>query len=227
MLSVHNMIALISNRAAFYTFLARLYQVEVDQPLLDQMHELDLNITADEEDIDEGYKLLGNYLRQRNTDVLTDLAVDYSRVFLGAGIVDGKAAFPYESVYTSPEHLIMQDARDQVLEFYYREGLDKSDSLDYPEDHIGLELEFMAYLCKKTCDSLISSDPSSAKRLLETQKAFLREHLMNWVPDFCADIEKHSQTNFYLALAKITRGLLKMESSIVNQIIEELGVAPV
>ena len=51
-----------------------------------------------------------------------DLAVDYARVFLGAGEANGKAAYPYESVYTSPEGLVRQEARARVRAIYAAGG---------------------------------------------------------------------------------------------------------
>jgi putative dimethyl sulfoxide reductase chaperone len=118
MIPVSEMTTLLSNRTSLYSLLARLYLIEVDQPLLDQMTKLDLAVEANEPHIDDGYRRLANYLSHLNPDAVTDLAVDYARVFLSAGIENGEAAFPYESVYTSPQHLIMQEARDQVLGFY-------------------------------------------------------------------------------------------------------------
>lgn len=50
------------------------------------------------------------------------------------------------------------------------------------DDHIGVELEFMSYLYRHS--------------MKELKEKFVNEHLIKWVPDFCNDVVKHSQTSF-------------------------------
>ena len=72
--------------------------------------------------------MICGYLSQADGTVLTELAVDYVRAFIGSGNDGFSAAYPYESVYTSPKRLMMQDARDEVLVLYRAFGLDKQES---------------------------------------------------------------------------------------------------
>ncbi len=211
--------ALVANRASLYAFLARLFRVEVDQKLLDQMAHMQFDVEADEPDIAAGYRLLAAFLERRGANTKTDLAVDYAKVFLGAGVINGHAAFPFESVYTSPDHLVMQDARDQVLQAYRAEGLGADEEVDFPEDHISLELEFMAYFCRQTHAALLAGDGPAAAGCLAKQKDFLQQHLMAWVPDFCADILEYAQTDFYRGAAQVTRGYLHMEQELIEDLI--------
>jgi len=141
--------ALISNRENLYRFLARLYRIEVDAPLLQLLAEMGFPEECDDPELAEGYRMLTAWLHNPGNDPLTDLAVDYARVFLGAGVFEGVVASPYESVYTSKERLIMQEARDQVLAVYNSKELQCAEPLEIPEDHIALELEFLAHLCRE------------------------------------------------------------------------------
>ncbi len=212
---------LAANRAGLYGLLARLYESEVDAELLAQMAGAELGVETGEPELGDGYRMLSDYLAHLGPNAVTDLAVDYARVLLGAGIIGDRAAYPYESVYTSPDHLIMQDARDEVLALYREEGLDKSEELDVPEDHVGLELEFMAHLCRKTQEALLQNDGSAAAAAVAKQKAFLEGHLLRWVPAFCSDILTYAETDFYKAIARITRGYLQMEQALIGELIEE------
>ncbi|MGG0717239.1 molecular chaperone TorD family protein [Robertmurraya massiliosenegalensis] len=212
---------LMINRKNFYRFLGRLYETEVDYNLLNQLKIMRFPAQSGDKELDKGYKLLGEYVSHPRFDPITDLAVDFARVFLGAGIYEGTVASPYESVYTSPERLIMQDARDEVLASYYAKGLDKLDTLNVPEDHISLEFEFMAYLCQETQNYVQTRDREGVSRSLIEQMEFLRKHLENWIPAFCEDIEKCASTNFYIAVAKITEGFLRLERGILEQLIFE------
>jgi len=206
--------ALISNRETLYRFLARLYRIEVDAPLLNDLSEMGFPTECDAPELAEGYRMLTAWLRDPGSDPLTDLAVDYARVFLGAGVFEGVVASPYESVYTSKERLIMQEARDQVLAVYNAGGLCLDESAEIPEDHIALELEFLAHLCRETLN--VGDNRARVSALLREQKEFIERHILNWIPAFCADIEKCASTDFYRALGKITRGFMNMELEILE-----------
>lgn len=211
---------LISNRAGTYAFLARLYRVEADQALLEQISSMDLSKEIEASEIGEGYVLLNRYVEKTNENTLTELAIDYARVFLGVN--RGSGAFPYESVYTSEAHLFMQEARDDVLAAFRAEGLDRAQDFNEPEDHIALEFEFMAILCQKALEALQQGDEGQAIGYLEKQKQFLEEHILNWVPDFCGDVERFAQTDFYKAAAKITQGYLNLEGTLVDELLQEI-----
>ncbi|MBP2656549.1 MAG: TorD-like chaperone [Firmicutes bacterium] len=216
--------AIILNRENLYRFLGRLYKVEADQTLLDQLADICFPTECGEDELAKGYRMLEEYRRCLGSDPLTDLAVDYARVFLGAGVAGNEAAYPYESVYTSTKRLIMQDARDQVVAVYRAKGLTKLETLEFPEDHLALELEFMAYLCHETQQALAVRDWTAVSACLKEQIDFLAQHLLNWVPAFCADIEKYSKTEFYKAIAQITNGYLRLERTILEELIDEIVV---
>lgn len=215
---------LLENRENLYRLLGRLYKEEIDQTLLSRMAGMHFPVECGDDELAAGYRQLEACLRRPGPDPVTDLAVDYAKVFLRAGIAkDGSAAFPYESVYTSPEHLIMQDARDQVVAAYRARGCDKAEDLHVPEDHIALELEFMAHLCGEARRAYTEQDRPAASACLEDQRDFLVNHLLNWAPAFCADVQRCADTDFYKAVAKITSGYLRLERAIVDDLVAEAG----
>ena len=107
-------------RMATYQFLSRLFRVEVDQELYDTLMSMRFPANTGNALVDEGYRMICGYLSQADGTVLTEL-----RAFIGSGNDGFSAAYPYESVYTSPKRLMMQDARDEVLVLYRAFGLDK------------------------------------------------------------------------------------------------------
>jgi putative dimethyl sulfoxide reductase chaperone len=213
---------LVSNRASMYSLLARIYRVEVDQGLLDQMARMDLSVEVDDPEMGQGYRILQAFLGHLAESAITDLAVDFARVFLGAGLTPGNGAFPFESVYTSPGRLLMQEARDQVVKLYKEEGLGAVEGFNEPEDHIAIELDFMGCLCRQTLEALTLGDKTAALGSLEKQSRFLEKHLLPWAPAFCADVQRFAQSDFYKASARITVGYLGMEQSLIGELIEEL-----
>ena len=191
-------------REGLYRLLSRLYRQEVDAPLLERLRGMTFPQTCPQPELEAGYRALERWLSAGTEDALDALAVDFARVFLGAGSAEGCAAFPYESVYTSPKRLVMQDAWERVKSLYAAHGVRiDTDSSELMEDHIAYELAYMALLCRE-----------GAERA--EQRAFLEEHLLTWVPDFCADLQRCAGTGFYRCVAQLTLGWLKLEESLLQ-----------
>lgn len=141
-----------------------------------------------------------------------DLAADYNQLFLG---MSAHPVAPYESVYTSEEGLIMQEARDEILRVYRLWGLRVPESFDLPEDHVALELEFMACLADRTRAAAdAGEDPTG---LIAAQRAFLGEHLA-WVAALCDDVEKRARTAFYYGIAGLTREHLAADEAVLDSL---------
>ena len=206
-------------RASSYAFLAHLFDKEVDAELLDQMHQMRFPAKTGSEATDEGNRLLANYLSNIWDGTLQELAVDYVRVFIGSGVDAFSAAYPYESVYTSPRRLMMQAARDEVLAIYRSMGIEKAESWHEAEDHVAAELEFMATLATRTAALCREGDEDGAARLLRTQRGFLADHLYAWTGMLTADMRKFARTDFYKALASLLDGLLASDKETLDAIL--------
>ncbi len=188
-------------RVRLYRLLSRLYRVEVDAPLLESLKRMRFPQVGDEM-LCQGYAMLQGYLAQCTDGTLDDLAVDYARVFLAAGSAEGQAALPCESVYTSAKKIFMQQAWEDVCRIYAQAGLGKGAGYaDLMEDHLALELEYMAQLVQH-------QDPAAQAEFLET-------HLLNWLDDFVCDVQRYAETDFYKAVARITLGFLRMERDLL------------
>ena len=113
-----NLVDLMNRRAQTYGMLARLFREEVDLETLRELQGMRFPAATGSPKVDEGYHQLFDYLKGAWEDSVTELAVDYVRAFIGHGIDAYSAAYPFESVYTSPKRLMMQEARDEVLAVY-------------------------------------------------------------------------------------------------------------
>ena len=204
------------NRIALYGFLARVYRREVDAELLDAMRRIDFGTEEGDARYAEGTARLQAYLAGTSFSMRTDLAVDYAKVFLAAGIPQGGAAFPYESVYTSPDGLVMQEARDEVVRLYRAKGLGVEGAVE-PEDHIAFEFEFLVRLCREGREAAQASDAKALEASIEEQRAFLATHVLNWVPRFCEDVVRYANTEFYRAIALMTAGFAVMDAEVLDQ----------
>lgn len=154
------------------------------------------------EDMDGAWADLSSALQAIDTkseEVLDALVWDYTRLFVGPYKLPCP---PWESVYTSPKRLMMQDASDEVRKIYAEFGW-AVDEANVMPDHIGAELHFLSLII----------DGSGAERgyvsgLVHIGERFLQDHLERWVPQFTHDMEAAAETQFYKVLAATTRRIL-------------------
>lgn len=210
-----------TQRAATYGMLARLYRNEIDDAFLTELRSMRYPINTGNDNTDEGYRLMAHFLSNVWANTLDDLSVDYSRTFIGHGVDGYSAAYPYESVYTSPKRLMMQDARDEVLAIYRSYGLDKQESWKEGEDHVALEMEFMQTLANRTADALEKGDEDEAVALLETQHNFLYDHLGAWAPMMTRDMKRLAKTDLYQGLAYLTDGFLSTDLTFLKDVLTD------
>ncbi len=216
---------LMVNRRNLYHLFSRLFQSEVDEEFLKVLEKVQFPVNRKENALTEfqdALLRLNEYFEYDAGESIEDLAADYAKTFLSAGNAAGKAAFPYESVYTSPKRIMMQDAWNQMCDLFEIKGVAKDDMCqDLLEDHIAMQLDFMAFLCDET------SELTETLAGLEEQREFLNTHLLNWVPEFCLDIKEHADTEFYRMVGQLTTGFLQLDSFILDSMIAERKARPV
>lgn len=214
-----NLIEALEDRGATYGLLARLFNREVDEDLLEALGSLPLGDETSPSAIDEGTRFMRAYLAEDRPDTIRELAVDFARLFIVRTARTANAPYPFESVHTAPDRTTMGDARDRVLAAYREEGLDKSPSWTLPEDHVSLELEFEQMLCLRAAEALRREDEGEAARLLEKQRSFLADHLNGWVPAFAETMEACAQTGFYQGLALLLAGFLEADGGYLDELL--------
>ena len=219
--TMEDFIQLNKQRAATYGLLSRLYRVEIDEELLEELRGMRFPAKTGSDEVDAGYRLIAQYLSNAWDNSVTDLAVDYVRTFIGHGVDAFSAAYPFESVYTSEKRLLMQEARDEVLAIYRAAGLDKQDSWKEGEDHIALELEFEQILANRTVEALERGDEDEAFSLLTTQKNFLDDHLAAWAPMMTSDMRRFAKTDLYRGLAHLTDGFLSSDRAFLADVLAD------
>ena len=209
-----------ARRARTYGLLARIFRVEVDGKFLEELRHLRFPTSTGNEHVDYGYRTMYNYLKGTWEDTLLDLARDYARTFIGHGNNGRSAAYPFESVHTSEKRLLMQDARDEVLAIYRANLLKKGEEWNDCEDHIALELEFMQVMSERTAKALKEGKEDEAVEMLKTQRAFVGQHLANWVPMFVSDIKYFSQTDLYIGAGELLLGFVQTEVEALDDLLD-------
>ncbi len=211
--------AIMSDRMEVYALLARLFGREVDDELLETLRGSAV-IEADDGDWHGALGMMRGYLASPEASTL-DLARDYAKAFCGAGSTKKNSAYPFESVYTSENGMLMQEARDEVLAWYREFGLGKSKTWYDCEDHLALELEFMGYLIGRAVEAKGKGDEAEVRRLMAAQRDFSREHLANWVPSFARDADHKASTDFYRGLARFASQYIKRDAAALAETVKD------
>ena len=122
------------------------------------------------------------------------LEQDYLRLFVGLGT---PLAPPWESAWASDARLLFQRETLDVRYWYRSAGLEISGLHAEPDDHIGLELEFIGRLLEQ-------GDTDAAER-------FAAEHPRAWASRWCDAVQQHATLPFYPLLTQEACTLLSLQ----------------
>lgn len=116
---------------------------------------------------------------------------EYNRLFVGPGKL---LAPPYESAYRNAQGLVMQEETLLVRQFYLQAGIEVSNKNTIPDDHLGLEFEFICYLLAREGERLQADDSSTANYYAALYQEFCQQHILSWVYRHCDDILTQAKT---------------------------------
>ena len=139
---------------------------------------------------------------------LLDLEAEYERLF-GKSV---ERISPREATYRWRDASILLEAGDDIAralrQQYGQFGLTPRSG---QEDHVAVELEFMAYLCRREATSWQASAAEAARQLRRHERAFLDDHLGRWLSEFCGRVHARGPESFYAQLSALTDAWLSLE----------------
>jgi TorA maturation chaperone TorD len=133
----------------------------------------------------------------------------YLRLFVGPYHVP---APPYESVYSTPQRLVMQEPATEVRRAYAEAGFTVRRRDEVPDDHLACELEFAGLLLARALLAGVA-DPALKAQSWESYLAFLTSHPLRWVPDLCRDIQAAKPGEFFEAFCGFLHSFLRSEAA--------------
>ena len=147
---------------------------------------------------------------QNQENGLTELILEYSRLFLGPFEV---LAPPFGSVYLNPnKKMVMDETTNDVVDLYLRAGLDVDENFNNLPDHITAELEFMHYLYFQLHAALSEDKKDQADEFQKLKTDFFHNHLGKWGITFTDKVRENAQMDFYRRLGQVTRMVLSAEA---------------
>jgi TorA maturation chaperone TorD len=210
---------LLTLRSLTYGFLARVSFAELDRPTLEQLRssgvfeEFPLDWDSDAAmELRQGLQLMASGLGLPEEGQLAALEADFARLFLGYSLL----CPPFESAYRNEEHLLLCEETLEVRNFYQRYGFQQQETLQLPDDHVALELEFLALMGQTAHDSAATS--SQVVDCLRASHQFLQDHVLAWVPEFAGDVFRNAETDFYRGVALFLRGFVQMDAELLADV---------
>ena len=145
-------------------------------------------------------------------DLLTQLRVEYMRLFIGP---QNPIVPIYETYYMDqPEGqrplLFVSQAAINAEQKYREAGL-KMSSHDSP-DHLAIELEFLVYLCQKESEAWEHDNNTMSKKWRRLEQNFLDDHLGKWALTLCRQVQNETDELFYRYMASLTETFIYMET---------------
>lgn len=185
--------------------LAALHDRELTAEMLAALREVrfpdNLGLLPGDAPMREAWRLMAQAVEEAAAASLDDLAADYASIYLTGAY----GASPSESVWTDDDHLACQDAMFALRRIYAEAGLAAADWRRRPDDHLVLQLLYLAHVLRQ------ADSPDALRRLAMA----MDEHLLRWLPDFAERVAARCATPFFAVLQRLTflwcdrmRGLL-------------------
>ena len=170
-------------------------------------------LESNQSNVVQGLATLREFTRTWRSDDLSSLKQDYQALFVGPGPM---LAVPWESVYRGEDHILFDVQTLQVRRAYQQFAMPTPWLNVEPDDHIGLEMRFIAYLCALGLAALDQNDPVALERILAECRRFLDEHLLQWAPACLSLVQQHAQTAYYRGCAQLALGCLAHTAGIFD-----------
>ena len=204
--------AVARQRSNIYGLLATVYRQEISPDLLQQIKDPRfLGVLSD-----LGLELSSDFFKKTEGELLDDLAVEYTRLFLGPG----RHISPHESVHQKRHDAevgqLWGEVTVEVKKFIESAGLQYRSEYRGLPDHISVELEFMEQLILREEQAWRENDNEGAENCLRMEKRFIDEHLIRWIPAFCEKVVEDAELPFYREMALLTKQYVEFEKEEMN-----------
>ncbi len=207
-----------------YRFLSQMLIKELTQEAIDELAGAEWPADTGNAHLDRGYMLLRRYFTFSAGDRRSQLAVEYARIFLAAGVYanETQTAVPYESVFTSEEHIVMGASRDDVVAWFAEDGFQVDPELHEPEDHLSFELEYLSTMNERAGKLLRDNDREAFAENVRRQARFIDAHLLNWVGPLSEVAARFAKTTFYTGMLEVVQGALEQTRAMLGDLSDHL-----
>lgn len=129
--------------------------------------------------------------------------IDYARLFVGPGALP---APPWESVWKLKDGSLFTRITLEVRAAYRAQGFIPERYPQVSDDHLALELDFLAQLAQGMQKAWEEGDGEALERVRRASASFLEEHLGAWIGPFSANLASASSDSHAADLANACQG---------------------
>jgi TorA maturation chaperone TorD len=187
-------------KSGLYSLLGRLFEEEVDLPLLELLR----GELADS--LAEAGVILSKDMAEGDPEqVLSALAEEYTGLFVQPGCVS-----PYRSVFETGR--MFQPPCDEASAAYKKAGWEFKHRLsgEFP-DHMGVMLTFISKLYSSEADALQKGDVARADEWRDMREKFIVDQIGPWGLGWCQRARLLSQQQFYSSILALAEEVLLEE----------------
>jgi len=216
-------IIVLAGRNYIYQLLAHVFREKPGSQLLEGLTggftEEVLDMMLDEKCL-TSYKKLFAQLRTdisiTPNDIIDRIKDEYVYLMLGP---EKLIAPPWESVYVNKAPLLFQESTLKVRQAYLDYDLLPAAYPHEADDHLALELDYMAHLAQLSRERFEKNDIPQLQKILSDQKAFLENHLLVWIGDFAEQIQSSKKRYFYPHMASLTKHVVHADHAALNELL--------
>lgn len=202
----------LTNRAGLYGLLRSLYTYPLSAELLHRLLEVEPDTTSR---FGDRLAALQATLADRSLDAdrVAELNVEMTRLLEGPGLTP---APPYASFYLHDGRLMGPMAADARMSYLAWEIIPDTTGR-IPDDHIALELGFLAHLAQLAAET---DDDQRRDAALRDSQRFVEEQLSTWLGKFLKDLHDAAHDPFFRELARLTEAAITTDR---RRLGEDLG----
>ena len=155
-----------------------------------------------------------------------ELNAEYECVF---GLLVSGSAPPYETEYIDGKFTFQRSQHlAEIAGFYRAFGLGVSGECPDRQDHVALELEFMAVLIglESRAAKHGETDCARANICRDAQRRFLENHLIWWILTFARLLERERPNGFYASAGEFLTAFLPSERALFGVTIPNVASGP-
>lgn len=153
--------------------------------------------------------------------LIQEASTEYAKLFIvPPGVSNNESPYPYESLFRGTHKMLMDEPRDEVYKAYWMARLELKQESNEPEDHLGLELLFLARLSERIADALKEKGQDGIEEALKDITAsieFLKAHPLSFVDRLSELVLEQARHPFYRGLALTLPPYLRFDLAYLDE----------
>ena len=211
----------LANRQFLYQLIARCFSEEADGALVGALtseHTLkELLLVPPIDEVKCATTKLQSLINHYGDEIVTAARTEYAHVFLGPGALPSS---PWESVHITGKNLLFQPQTLNVRDSYRSAGFLPMRYPAVADDHIALELDFLANVATKARNSFDENDRAACIQSLSIHRQFLDDHLLVWIDEYRNELAQDGMSDFYAAASSLAAAIAKRDRSLLDELLD-------